>query len=107
VADRSYLLEVDVHDAFSELGNERMSTGKIFALPAPAEAREHVECEPDVFEGCMSREGLAFRHVSVEDDHGGDMEGNGRGEEGDVGEANQLVVHDDSIVRRYDSWGDR
>jgi hypothetical protein len=107
VADRSYMLEVDVHDTFGELGNEWMSAGKIFAFPAPAEAREHVECQPDIFESRVSGEDLTLGHVPVEDDHGGNMERDGRSEEGDVGKANQLIVHDDSVVRRYDSWRDK
>jgi hypothetical protein len=104
MAYRPHLLEVNVHDAFGEFRYEWVAAVEVFAFPAPAETREHVECEPDVFDCCYPGEGLAFGHVSVEDDHGGDVKGDGGSEEGDVGEANELVVHDYCVVRRDDGW---
>jgi hypothetical protein len=32
------------------------------------------------------------------------MERDGRNEKGDVGETNELIVDDDNVVRRYDSF---
>jgi hypothetical protein len=105
MADGPDLLEIDVHDAFGEFRDEGVPAIEVFALPAPAEAWEHVEGEPDIFEGGVPGEDLAFGHVAVEDDHGGDVQGDGRGEEGDVGEADELVVYDDGVVRCDDGCG--
>jgi len=98
VAGRSNLMEVDVHDTFGELSDQWMSAVEVLAFPAPAEARQHIKGEPDVFEGDLFWETLAARHVTVEDDHRGDVEWDWGSEESNVWEFDKLVVHDYNVV---------
>lgn len=98
-------VQIDVHDAFGELGDERVATVDVFTLPTPAEAGEHVEGEPDVLKSGVARETFTFGHVSVENYHGCDVQRDGRGEKCDVGEADKLAVDDDYVVRCDDSCG--
>jgi len=50
----------------------------------------------------LSGQTVDFGYVAVKDDHGGDMEWDGRGEEGDIGKTDELVVDDDDVVRGDD-----
>lgn len=100
--DGADLVQVDLHDALGELGYEGVATVEIFALPTPTEAWKHVKCKPDILQGGMSWEDIAFRHMPIEDNHGRDVEGDGRGEKGNIREANKLVVHYDRVVRSDD-----
>lgn len=95
-------VEVDAHDALDELCDERVAAIDVLAFPAPADARNHVESKPDVFEGGAEGQAFNLGDVPVEDDHGGNVEWNGRCEEGDVGEPDQLAVDGNDIVRCND-----
>jgi hypothetical protein len=75
-----------------------MSACGVFAFPSPAETRDHVECHPEIFESCLWGEDFASGHVPEEDDHCCDVQWDWGGEEGDVGEADELIVDDDYVV---------
>ena len=79
-----------------------MTSVNVLAFPAPAETRDHVKSHPDVFKSDLSGQTVDFGYVAVKDDHGGDMEWDGRGEEGDIGKTDELVVDDDDVVRGDD-----
>ena len=91
-------MQTDAHDMLSETSDERMPSVKVFSFPSPTEAGEHVEGEVDVFERNVGRKALDFGYMSVEDDHGGDMDRNGGSEKGNVGELDKLGVDDDDVV---------
>ena len=95
-------VEVDAHDTLDELCDERVATVDVLAFPAPADARDHVEGEPYIFEGGTEGQTFNLGDVPVEDDHGGNVEWDRRCEKGDVGEADQLAVDSNDIVRRDD-----
>ncbi len=95
-------VQVDAHDRFDELRDERVAAVRVLALPAPAEARDHVEREANVLQRDGLREAVDLRDVPVEDHHGRDVQWDRRGEEGDVWEADELTVHDDHVVRGDD-----
>lgn len=92
-------VEVDAHDALDELCDERVAAVNVLAFPAPADARDHVEGEPDVFEGGAEGQAFNLGDVPIKDDHGGNVEWDGRCEKGDVGEADQLAVDRNDIMR--------
>ena len=96
------LVQVDVEDLFGKLGDERVTAVEVLAFPAPAEGREHVKSHPDVLERDLVWDAFAPGHVAVEDDHSSDVQGDRGDEEGDVWEADEVVVYHDDVVRGDD-----
>jgi len=95
-------MEVDCQDLLRQTRNKRMASVKILSFPSPANAWENVESHPNIFQCHLVRNPVTVRHVSIQNDHGGDMERDRRDEECNIGELDQLVVKDDNVVRRYD-----
>ena len=71
---RPNLVEVDDQYLLCEARDERMTSIKILAFPSPTNAREDVKSHPDVFQRHLVRDAFAVGHVSVENDHGCDVE---------------------------------
>jgi len=97
-------LEVDAHDALDEHCDEGVAAVGVPAFPAPADAWDHFEGKPDVFEGGAEGQALDIGNVPVENDHGRNVERDGRCEKRDVGETGQLAMDGDDIVRSDDSY---
>jgi hypothetical protein len=92
--------ETDVHDTFCELGDERVASGNVLSLPAPSPFGKHVEGKPDVLYCSVARDVLTLGHLTVEDDHSGDMKGDRRCEEGNIWNVDEFVVDNDYVMGR-------
>jgi hypothetical protein len=94
------LVQVDFHHAFRQFFNQRVPPVEVLTFPSPTETREHVECHPEVFKRDLLRETVASGHVTVQDDHGGDMQRDWGRKERNIGESNELIMDDDDIMGR-------
>ena len=80
-----------------------MTTCGILTFPTPSETWNHVECHPKIFKHSLVRQNFTLRHVAEENDHGSYVQGDGRGEEGNIWKSDKLIVNDDDIVGSNDS----
>jgi len=80
-----------------------MTTCGIFTFPSPSETWNHVECHPKIFKHSLVGQNFTLGHVAEENDHGSYVQGDGRGEEGDIWKSDKLIVNDDDVVGSNDS----
>lgn len=99
---RTNLVKVDGQDLLRQARDKWVTSVEILAFPSPTDAGENVESHPDIFQRHLMRNAIAVGHVSIENDHRGDVKGDRGDEECNVRELDQLVVKDDDVVRRND-----
>ncbi len=95
---RASLAQINPENLLGQRRDERMAAVHLPAFPAPTEGWEHVECHPDIFKRNLTCKRVATRHMSEEDNHGSDVQRNGRDKERYVGETEQLIMYDDDVV---------
>lgn len=102
VSNRLDGVQVNAHNVRCELEDEGMPAVEVLALPAPAEARQHVERKPHVLDRSLPWETLAVGHLAVQNDHRRNVQRDRRRKERDIRETDELTVEDDNIVRGHD-----
>ena len=96
--------EGDLEDMFTELGDKLGRASSVLALPAPLEARQHVQCLGKVLEGNMERQAIHIGDVAVENHQASSVDGDRGREEGDIREVDESGMHSNDIVRGDDGW---
>lgn len=71
---RSNLVEINRQYLLCEPCDKWVASVEVLAFPPPTYAWEDVESHPDVFQRHLMGNAVAIRHVSIEYDHGGNME---------------------------------
>jgi len=91
-------MEVDRQDLLRQTRDKWMTSVKILSFPSPTNTWENVESHPNIFQCHLVRNAITVRHVSIQNDHGGDVKRDWRDEKCDIGELDQLIMKDDDVV---------
>jgi len=71
---RSNLVEVYRQYLLRQTRDKWVTSIEILTFPSPTDAGENVESHPDIFQCHLMRDAITVGHMSIKNDHGGNVE---------------------------------